>query len=74
MGQLRVQIDNRTEVRVKDNVAMPDGWHLWMSMWRDGAMIATTADEDVVVPDIDDATLTAAAHNFARGFEARDVT
>jgi hypothetical protein len=59
MGMLPVKIDERTEVRVKDNVCSPAGWHLWGSLYIDGEYIA--GDEIAVVPDLDDATLRQAA-------------
>lgn len=69
MGMFPVRIDQRTEVRVKDNVFSPCGCHLWFSLYRDGEYVADLSDLpddwDNVVQETDDDSLIAAARRFA---------
>ncbi len=66
MGMTPITIDDHTEVRVKDNVHTPVGWHLWMSIYVDGEYV--TGDSGPVVSDLDDVTLERAARDWFRVF------
>lgn len=64
-----VQIDKRTEVRVKDNVSMGDGWHLWCAIYVDGEFV--TGDAGPIVADLDHDTIVQAARGwYAERFQA----
>jgi hypothetical protein len=70
MGQTRIRVGDY-EARIKDNVASPAGWHLWISLWKDGEMVANTGNvEPVIIADIDDETLEAAGRAFIGGYLA----
>lgn len=75
MGLTIVQIDTEAEVHVKDNVYADDGWHLWMSLYIGGFRVGDLGDIEIedrdfaVVPDLEDATIEAAARAFHQRFE-----
>jgi len=69
MGMTVFQIDEVTEVHVGDGSLGDDGWHLWMTLHRNGECLADLNDLDdrsfAIVPDLKDTTLRAAAQVFA---------
>lgn len=69
MDQFRVQIDDHTEVRIKDYAESFEGTDLWLSLYVDDKFI--TGGPGPIVFKLDDEVLTAIAHEWESNLEMR---